>query len=93
MEFNSARARVAPPVLEVLIARAVQLVPLQGNKACQSVSAYALTEQGFRDWMGSIHPVFAQMRLADILVEEGYDRMDASWSAAFVNISPRKNRR
>ena len=36
MEFNSARARVAPPVLEVLIARAVQLVPLQGNKACQS---------------------------------------------------------
>ena len=42
------------------------------------VGADALTEQGFRDWVGSIHPVFAQMRLADILVEEGYDRMAAA---------------
>ena len=47
-------------------------VPLPGH--VMPVGADALTEQGFRDWVGSIHPVFAQMRLADILVEEGYDR-------------------
>ena len=50
-----------------------QAVPLPGH--VMPVGADALTEQGFRDWVGSIHPVFAQMRLADILVEEGYDRM------------------
>ena len=48
-------------------------VPLPGH--VMPVGADALTEQGFRDWVGSVHPVFAQMRLADILVEGGYDRM------------------
>ena len=40
-------------------------VPLPGH--VMPVGADALTEQGFRDWVGSVHPVFAQMRLADIL--------------------------
>ena len=56
------------------VTRAVlRAVPLPGH--AMPIGADALTEQGFRDWVGSIHPVFAQMRLADILVEEGYDRM------------------
>ena len=51
-------------------------VPLPGHVMPVGADALvALTEQGFRDWVGSIHPVFAEMRLADILVEEGYDRM------------------
>ena len=39
------------------------------------VDVDASKEQGFRDWVGSIHPVFVEMRLADLLVEEGYDRV------------------
>ena len=39
------------------------------------VGADASAEQGFRDWVGSIHPVFVEMRLADLLVEQGYDRV------------------
>ena len=39
------------------------------------VNADALTEQGFRVWVDSIHPVFAELRLADRLVAEGYNRV------------------
>ena len=42
------------------------------------VSADALTEQGFRVWVDSIHPVFAESRLADRLVEDGYDRVSVA---------------
>ena len=48
-------------------------VPLPGH--VMPVGADALTEQGFRDWVDSIHPVFAEMNLADRLVEEGYNRV------------------
>ena len=58
-------------------------VPLPGH--VMPVGADALTEQGFRDWVGSIHPVFAQMRLADILVEEGYESYDRMAVATHVN--------
>ena len=39
------------------------------------VGADASTEQGFRDWVGSVYPVFVEMKLADLLVEMGYDRV------------------
>ena len=48
-------------------------VPLPGH--VMPVGSDELTEQGFRDWVGSIHPVFKEMNLADLLVAEGYDRM------------------
>ena len=48
-------------------------VPLLGH--VMPVGSDELTEQGFRDWVGSIHPVFKEMKLADLLVAEGYDRM------------------
>ena len=39
------------------------------------VGADALTEKGFRDWVASVHPVFAETKLADLLIEMGYDRV------------------
>ena len=48
-------------------------VPLPGHM--MPVGADAQTEQGFRDWVGSVHPVFVEMKLADLLVQMGYDRV------------------
>ena len=39
------------------------------------VGADAQTEQGFRDWVASVHPVFVETNLADLLVQMGYDRV------------------
>ena len=39
------------------------------------VGADALTEKGFRDWVASVHPVFVETKLADLLIEMGYDRV------------------
>ena len=41
-------------------------------------NADALTGQGFRDWVGSILPVFVETNLANRLVEEGYDRVSVA---------------
>ena len=38
-------------------------------------SADALTAEGFRAWVGSVHPIFVQTELAERLVMEGYDRV------------------
>ena len=39
------------------------------------VGADAQTEKGFRDWVASVHPVIAETKLADLLIEVGYDRV------------------
>ena len=44
-------------------------VPLPGHM--MPVGADALTEKGFRDWVASAHPVFAETKLADLLIEMG----------------------
>ena len=48
-------------------------VPLPGHM--MPVGADALTEKGFRDWVASVHPVFVETKLADLLIEMGYDRV------------------
>ena len=48
-------------------------VPLPGHT--MPVGADAQTEKGFRDWVASVHPVFEEMKLADLLIEVGYDRV------------------
>ena len=46
-------------------------VPLPGHM--MPVGADALKEKGFRDWVASVHPVFAETKLADLLIEMGYE--------------------
>ena len=48
-------------------------VPLPGHM--MPGGADAQTEKGFRDWVASVHPVFAETNLADLLIEMGYDRV------------------
>ena len=55
-------------------ASVVRATTLQGHM--MPVGADASTEQGFRDWVGSVHPVFVEMKLADLLVEMGYESYD-----------------
>ena len=57
---------------EASVARATTL---QGHM--MPVGADASTEQGFRDWVGSVHPVFVETKPADLLIEMGYDRVAA----------------
>ena len=38
----------------------------------------ALTVQGFREWVGSIHPIFVETNLANRLVEDGYNHVSVA---------------
>ena len=54
-------------------ASVVTATTLQGHM--MPIGADASTEQGIRDWVGSVHPVFVETKLADLLIEVAYDRV------------------
>ena len=54
----------------------VQTMTLPGH--VMPASAYALTEQGFRHWVGSIHLVFVETNLSNRLVEDGYNHVSVA---------------